>query len=87
MAPKIMAPKILATTIMTDEKDRLVQDKATAETRGRETSGRNIKPPAEFPPEGPHARADLINEDATPGTGLFSGGQKSADKDVDPGAG
>jgi len=39
------------------------------------------------PPEGPHARADLTNEDATPGTGLFSGGQKSADKEVDPGAG
>jgi hypothetical protein len=41
---------------------------------------------AEWPAEGPHARADLINEDATPGSGLFSSTVKPGGK-VDPGAG
>ncbi len=41
---------------------------------------------AEWPAEGPHARADLINEDATPGSGLFSGTTKPGGC-VDPGAG
>ncbi len=41
---------------------------------------------AAFPPEGPHARPELINEDATPGTGLFSS-TGAGDNEVDPGAG
>ncbi len=40
----------------------------------------------EWPAEGPHAREDLINEDATPGSGLFSSKAKPGGK-VDPGAG
>ncbi|WP_020173616.1 hypothetical protein [Methyloferula stellata] len=40
----------------------------------------------EWPAEGPHARADLINEAATPGSGLFSSKAKRGGK-VDPGAG
>jgi hypothetical protein len=40
----------------------------------------------EWPAEGPHARGDLINEDATPGSGLFSSKAKYGGK-VDPGAG
>jgi len=69
----------MTSTIMA-EKDGVVEDRALPESPARNK-------PHDFPPEGPHARPDLINEDATPGTGLFSGGQKSADKDVDPGAG
>lgn len=40
----------------------------------------------EWPAEGPHAREGLINEAATPGSGLFSSKGKSGGK-VDPGAG
>jgi len=78
----------MTTTIMADGKktggvsdeDRVLKAKPDEPRSG-------IKTRSDFPPEGPHARADLINEDATPGTGLFSGGQKSADKEVDPGVG
>ncbi len=42
---------------------------------------------AEWPAEGPHARADLINEAATPGSGLFSSKGTRDGKKVDPGAG
>jgi hypothetical protein len=40
----------------------------------------------EWPAEGPHAREGLINEAATPGSGLFSSTAKRGSK-VDPGAG
>jgi hypothetical protein len=39
-----------------------------------------------WPAEGPHARPDLVNDAATPGTGLFSDNQTRKIK-VDPGAG
>ena len=42
---------------------------------------------AEWPAEGPHARSDLINEEATPGCGLFSNKTVRDGKKVDPGAG
>ena len=41
---------------------------------------------AKHPPEGPHARPDLTNFDATPGSGLLSR-HTSRDDEVDPGAG
>lgn len=41
----------------------------------------------EWPAEGPHARADLINEAATPGSGLFSNAVSRGLHKVDPGAG
>lgn len=47
---------------------------------------RTEKPASEWPAEGPHARGGLINEDATPGCGLFSSKASSGGK-VDPGAG
>ncbi len=46
----------------------------------------SAKASVRWPAEGPHARRDLINEDATPGTGLFSN-QSDDGTDVDPGAG
>ncbi len=49
-----------------------------------ERPGQNQK--TEWPAEGPHARAGLINEAATPGSGLFSSKAKPGGK-VDPGAG
>ncbi len=47
---------------------------------------RDKKVKTEWPAEGPHARADLTNEEATPGSGLFSTTAKPGGK-VDPGAG
>jgi hypothetical protein len=40
----------------------------------------------EPPPAGPHARPELTNPDATPGSGLFSSG-KGQGAEVDPGGG
>ncbi len=49
---------------------------------------RPSRPASEYPPEGPHARPDLINESATPGTGLFSDkAGRNNDDEADPGAG
>jgi hypothetical protein len=54
--------------------------------KGTETERPGKNQEREWPVEGPHARADLINEAATPGSGLFSGKAKPGGK-VDPGAG
>jgi len=78
----------MTTTIMSDGRRAAAKaQKAPASETKKPADRRLDKKQMPCPPEGPHARPELINEDATPGAGLFSGGHKSADKDVDPGAG
>ena len=45
-----------------------------------------VQPTHDFPPGGPHARADLTNPDATPGSGLFPKLRQKG-REVDPGGG
>ncbi len=72
---------------------KMMDKRADAAGRARPTAKAEAKKSAidaadkaAFPPEGPHARPELINEDATPGTGLFST-TSAGSVEVDPGAG
>ncbi len=67
--------------------DEAAGRKAVEGSQASETEILEAQRQKDVPPEGPHARADLINEAATPGTGLFSNPLKAANDEVDPGAG
>jgi len=58
------------------EKDETQKDPATRP--GRQKASRRMHP------AGPHARPELTDQDATPGTGALP--DLTADKDIDPGS-
>jgi hypothetical protein len=72
-------------SLKSSDSDAVTAGPATAK-RPRGIKPVDVEPPMHWPAEGPHARADLINEAATPGAGLFSS-RSTGNDDVDPGAG
>jgi hypothetical protein len=64
---------------------RRVAARSSADVK-RRAFGPHQKTESEWPAEGPHARPDLVNEAATPGSGLFSSKAAPGGK-VNPGAG
>jgi hypothetical protein len=60
---------------------REIEGRAPTATKPRGTDAGAPEPSEELPPAGPHARSDLINPEATPGTGALTppGGHEDVD--------